>query len=285
MFGKKNSYEKLEGTYQIVRLKKLEKMATIPQAIGIVAAFIIFLFLQGAQLNPFFLPLYFPLLVAFILLLILAIEFFAFRLLEIRYTKSESAKFLMADRSSKKAYTIIILAIIFLGITATPFVPQQIEKYTAREGEVEVRGDELVNFPSRGRFDFVHPDTITVELISPEGDANLSDITVDIYILSEEDYEAGNYDLKVNRGVYDPKEATSDAPFEYEMPRLSFQEYNIFMQSEHDVRVKYQIEKDIPQEQVYPFSLISLAFIISYSIWIYVLYPIKKKHSEKAIYK
>lgn len=285
MFGKKkDSYEKLEGTYQIVRLKKLERYAFIPQSIAIVATFVIFLYLNGAQLNPFYLPLFFSLFVAFILLLILAVEAFAFRLLEIKYTKSESAKFLMADRSSKKAYTVIVIALIFLAITATPFIPQQIEKYTAKEGEILVRDEEIVQFTSRGRFDFLYPDTINVELISSQSETNLSDITVDISIISDSDYLSGDMDKNINRGVYDPKEATSDEPFEYDMSRYSFEEYHIVMRSDHNVRISYTIDKVLPDDRVQPFSLLSLAFLIAYSVWTYTLYPIKKKHSDEAIY-
>ncbi|MFO7991520.1 MAG: hypothetical protein R6U61_04395 [Thermoplasmata archaeon] len=284
-----DEYSRLEGAYQIERVKRLAKLAFIPQSIAIVIIFSLFLYLSGAQFKPFYLPLFFPLVIVFLWLLVLAIESFAFRLLEIRYRKSESAKFIMAQHSMKKAYTIIIISVIILGLTATPFLSQQIEKNTSSSNEVDVfdTEDKTIYFVSRGRFNFIFTDQINVRVLDARNLSHLELAEVTVKILSIEDYEANRTDLYLNRGVNKPKKAEYQNAFEYDMPdpRVKFGEYYVVMNTTHNVTVEYEITTDLPLNRTYPYSLLSLGFIVAYSVWVYIMYPIKKKYSGEGIYE
>lgn len=283
-------YSKLEGAYQIERVKRLAKLAYIPQTIAIVVIFSLFVYLTGAKFKPFYLPIFFPLVIVYLWLLVLAIESFAFRLLEIRYRKSESAKFIMAQHSMKKAYTIIIISIIILGITATPFIPAQIEKHTTSSHKVDIytSEDETIYFVSRGRFNYIFTDQINVRVLDTRNLSHLDTVEVTVKILSIEDYEANRTDLYLNRGVNKPKKAEYQEPFEYNMPdpRVKFEEYYVVMNTTHNATVEYEIITDLPLNRTYPYSLLSLGFIVAYSVWVYIMYPIKKRYSgEGSIYE
>ncbi len=282
MAPRKKEYERLEGTYQIIRVKRLEKMAYIPQGIAIVVIFFLFLYFTGAQLKPFYLPIFFPLLIIFIWLLALSIESFVFRLMEIKYRKSESAKFLMAHRSMKRAYVVIIIAVIILVITATPFIHQEIEVHSSPDDEITFTGEETVYFTTRGRFDFRFINDITVELIDGEPPDTAR---VEVLLLSQDHYLKNNTHMRLNREVGDPNQATINDPFFFEMPRLRFEEYFIVLRSDQEVTVRYHIDVYVAMERVYPFTTLAIAFMTSYSIWVYLLYPIKKTYSSEGIYQ
>ncbi len=282
MAARKKQYDRLEGTYQIIRVKRLEKMAYIPQGIAIVVIFFLFLHFTGAQLKPFYLPFFFPLLIISVWLLALSIESFVFRLMEIKYRKSESAKFLMAHRSMKKAFVVIIIAVIIIIITALPFIHQEVENYASPTGEITFTGEETVYFTTRGRFDFVFINDITVELLDYQSP---DDARVEILLLSLDNYAENNTHMRLNREIGDPNQATINNSFFYEMPRLKFQEYYIVLRSDQEVTVRYHIDVYVAMERVYPFTTLAIAFMTSYSVWVYVLYPIKKKYSAEGIYQ
>ncbi len=271
-------YDKLEGTYQITRIKRLEKLAYIPQVIGIILVFAFFTYLGGAQLKPFYLPIFISFLVTIIWILVIAIEFFVFRLMEIGFRKSASAKFLMASRSMKKSYSaIVVFGVIFL-LLFTPYMPQQIEEQLSITGEITITEEEAIYFTSRDRFDFTIVDSISVEVLDGEG-------RVDVSILTESNYEDRLFGMKVNRNPGDPNEASYNDVFEYDMPALRFDEYRLVLQPEEPVTVRYTIDSNLPPSRTYPFALLSLGFLISYSVFAFLMFPIKKKHSDEAIYR
>ncbi len=280
MTPRKKEYDRLEGTYQIIRVKKLEKIAYVSQGIAITVIFFLFLHLTGAKLKPLYIPIFFPLLVTFFWLLALSIESFIFRLMEIKHRKSESAKFLMTHRSMKRAYGVIVLAVIVIFITAAPFVHQQVETRASPSGEITFTGEETVYFTSKGRFDFLFINDITVELIhtiTPET------TKVEVLIISVEDYLKNNTQMRLNRETGDPTDATVNDSFVFQMPRLRFEEHYIVLRSEQEVTVRYHIDCYVAMERVYPFTTLAIAFMTSYSVWVYVLYPIKKRYSSEGI--
>lgn len=281
----KEDYERLEGTYKISRIKKLEKVAYIPQVIGIIVVFFLIMYFSGLSLKPFYLPLFWPSVAALLWILILAIETFIFRLMEIRERESKSAKFLMADRSMKKSYTIIIIAAIFLAITATPFITNQIEDQTVQEGTVNViGGEDDIYFTTTGRFDYLMKDNIHLE-IENILDSEANQAEVEVFILKEEYYQNDQTSNRLNGQTGDPKSLSMDQDFDYDLPKLSFQEYRVLLRSDTNVSLSYEISNDLPRNRMFPYTLLSLGFIISHSAWAYTMYPIKKKHADEAIYK
>ncbi len=267
-----SEYDKLEGTYQIIRLKRLERYAFIPQVIGIIMVFALFTYLEGAQMVPFYFPVFLSMLVVSIWILVLSIEFFVFRLMEINFRKSESAKFLMASRSMKKATTGIVIFGILCLILFTPFMTQVVSSYSSPEEEININGREEITFTSRGRFNFMMVESIEVEILD-EGEM----VEVSVWDKPME--------RKLNRNVGDPTQATMDEAFEYDMPELKFEEYVLVMETSGMARVRYRINYHIPSSRMFPFALISLGFLISNAVFAALMQPIKKMHADKAIYR
>ncbi len=279
MARKENEFDKLEGGYRLTRIKRIEKYAFIPQIIGIIVVFFFFLYVSGAQLNPFYLPLFLSTLIILIWLLVLAIEYFIFRLMKIGFHKSASAKFLMAQRSMKKSYGAIILSGLLFLLLFTPYMSESAEEYLSPSGDITLGpdGEEAIYFTTLDRFDFTRVSDITVELNEGE--------EVTVSILSEDNWEIRNFDMRLNRDPGDPSGATADETFFYDMPSLGFGEYRLVIQSEEPAEVSYNINMELPGTRTFPFALTFLGFFISYSVFVVMLYPVKKKHADEAIYR
>lgn len=283
----KGTYDRLEGSYKIAKIKKLERWSYVLQTIGIIAIFILLSFVGGAQLKPFYFPVFWPMLVAFTWILVVNIETYAFRLMEINRRDSESAKFLMADRSMKKAYTIIIVAAIFFAVIVTPHVTDQIENNIEIDGEKRIEGmgevkRDTVEFVSRGRFDLSMPDKIKVG-VKEEAFEDGSSITVGL--ISKDDYENGRMAYMLAEKSLNINTVMEGDPITLDMPEMNFESYYILITSDENATIEYTITKTIPGEKMYSFSTIALGFVVTNLIGAYLMYPIKKKHSEQAIYK
>ncbi len=274
----KGDYDRLEGTYKLAGLKRLERFAYIIQTVGIIATFVFLVYIGGAMLNPFYLPLFWAILASLIWIFIISIEAIVFRLMEIKKRDSESAKFLMADRSMKKALTVMVIALIGFAVAFVPFFAEQIENVNEIEGEVEFSDSETIEFTSRGRFDFLRAHEVTLETVFRD------DIEVVVFIIPERIYDP-------NRDSYAPGERLNiqtdfgENDFVFEMPEISFDEYYIVLFSDETVTIDYRISYNIPANITNLLSTVFMAFVISQAAWAVVLNPIKKKHSDKAIYK
>ncbi len=273
----KGDYDRLEGTYKLAGLKRLERVAYLTQGIGIIAIFIFLVYIGGAMLNPFYLPLFWASLAALIGIFILSLESIAFRLIEIKKRDSESAKFLMADRSMKKAYTVIVVVLIAFTVAFVPFFAEEIQDMNKMEGQIEFTGEETIEFTSRGRFDHLLADKINLEII---GDVEES---VEVYIIQKDTYTPGDsYGPAQRQNVEDTE---FDESFEFSMPERDFDEYYIVLQSDEVVEIRYEIHYIMPDHMTRFLSIIFIAFVISHAAWAITLYPIKKRYSDKAIYK
>lgn len=279
----KNDYDRLEGTYKLAGLKRLERFAYIIQSLGIIATFVFLVYIGGAMLNPFYLPIFWAILAALIWLFILSLEAISFRLIEIRKRDSESAKFLMADRSMKKAFTIIVVALIAFAVAFVPFFAEQVEEINRFEGESELVTSYIIDFTSRGRFDFLRADEINLEVIG--GGDFTQENHINVYIIPKRIYnpERGEYgpgerlNLETEFGIGDD--------FTFQMPDIDFDEYYIVTHSDELVRIGFEVSYIIPDHITNLLSTVFMAFVISQTAWAITLHPIKKKHSEEAIYR
>ncbi|MFW6142070.1 MAG: hypothetical protein ACOC53_05875 [Candidatus Saliniplasma sp.] len=279
----KGDYDRLEGTYKLAGLKRLERFAYIIQSMGIIATFIFLVYIRGAMLNPFYLPIFWAISAALIWLFILSLEAIFFRLIEINKRESESAKFLMADRSMKKAFTIIVITLIAFAAAFVPFFSEQVEDINRYEGESGLDHIHTIEFTSRGRFDFLRADKINIEIVGG-GDFTEGD-RADVYIIPERIYDPGRTGYGAGDRLNLETEFGLGDDFNFQIPDISFEEYIIVIISDEMNRVQYEVGYIIPDHITNILSTVFMAFVIAQTAWAIALHPIKKKHSEQAIYK
>ncbi|MCK4717756.1 MAG: hypothetical protein KAT70_03715, partial [Thermoplasmata archaeon] len=89
----------MEGSYRLTTITKAKKKVYVIQIISLVAMSFLLLLYGGMNLSPFYLPVDSFIYFVMIMLLVLLLESFFFRILEIKFTQSGSRKFLMAKNS------------------------------------------------------------------------------------------------------------------------------------------------------------------------------------------
>ncbi|GEM_PF-1645656 len=272
--------KKLEESHKIERLKNIKKKILMPQFGVILVLFPLLMILDGASLSPLYLPLFYPLLMLFFWLLILCIEAFGFRILEIKNHPSKSVKCLMARKSMKKAVPVIIVALLIFGLFYTPYLSEEIsERSSIKEGFGLNQGDEKeIDTTSIGRFGFLSISDLVLEI--DEG-------SIEIEL---RDYDRTRlYNETVSR-----EEDISDEVLE-EIPKREFKELTFFFNypsesenevdtSENQIDVEFTLEMEIEDGKLHWLSLLGFLYLATFTEWTAVFYPFKKKYSGAGIY-
>ncbi|MCJ7562702.1 MAG: hypothetical protein MUO84_06810, partial [Thermoplasmata archaeon] len=112
----------LEDSVRLTRIHRIKIMLYMLQvAILVALAFLVVFIIGDAKIKP---SLYLPLdsfaAVVVLILFVICVEGFFFRILEIRFARSSSARHLMANTSMKRS---ILIAIISAAITFVLMVP------------------------------------------------------------------------------------------------------------------------------------------------------------------
>lgn len=265
--------DKLEESHKIEKLKNIEKKVFVPQIFIIIILFPLLIYLNGGSLAPFYVPLFYPLLMLLTWTLILCLELFAFRMLEIKHHPSKSVKYLMAKNSMKKSVTVFIVVILIFSILYLPFLSQEISERGSMEKNIELDGGRAkeVDLASKGRFDFRTMKNLTVELLTKYE----KDIVVTLSVYEK---ETGN--------TFDPRNLTreDDQVFFDDFSKDEFKELILRLNSTHDSEVRLFLDIKVDSNKIYWLSIITFLYIATFAEWTAVLYPVRKKYSGTGIY-
>ena len=140
----------LEDSIRLSKIRKTKLTLYIVQAVMLVAlGFILVFVVGGATLKPhLYLPFDSFLAVVVLLLLIICLESFFFRILEIRFARSTSARHLMAKNSIKRSLIIAIVAGIAVVILGVPSILGGIESTGSKTLSLSTRADPPSFFSS-----------------------------------------------------------------------------------------------------------------------------------------
>lgn len=274
----------LEDSIRLSRIRKIKLSLYIVQAVMLVALGAILIFVVGgAKVKPtLYLPLDSFLAVLVLLLLIICLESFFFRLLEIRFARSSSARHLMAKNSIKRSIILVIIAGVFAVILTVPAALQSLEN-AAERTVVVLQSTEPVSFYSSDPFNLMKTDRVFVS----------SARTVQIYLVSDEmftqyegsaDFLSLMYSFRINRN---PTEYVVDKEITIEVPNVGFAKYRLVLNDYESPDTSATIV--IPREASSTFtsmvSLLLLAIVVANAAWIAYLIPIERKYSVGSIYK
>ncbi len=269
----KGNHDGPEG-HKVEGLKRLERSAIRIQTVVIIVAFLFLIYVGGMGFDPFFLPLFWPFMAILIGMLILAIQYFVFRLVEIKRLDCEDTKFKVADISMKKAYTGIVVGLIAFTIIFVPFFIEQVEEINRKDGRIVGFDEYTILFTSRGSFDFLYADDIRLEAIGEEDHD-----PVNVFIIRKEAYRSGRDDYGHEELINHGETQFYDS-FEFNMIEEDFDEYYIVLQTDSDVEISFDINYIIPEHIINNLQLIFIAFVIANVVGVIALYPLKKNHLD-----
>lgn len=278
----------LEDSIRLSRIRRIKLSLYTIQAVMLIAlAFLLIFVLGNASISPvLFLPLNSFIAVMVLLLLILCLESFFFRILEIRFARSSSARHLMAKNSIKRAVLIAIVTGMLAMMLAVPSIRGGIENYGKTTTDVS-RYTDAPLFYSSDVFSLIS--VVDVQLTAPK--------EVQVYLLEDSVYS------NVNRQY-----SENDRMGAYFTFRLNTNDFEVIPASTTTITipdsgnyVKYRlvlndmqnlgtsativIEKQMSSTFTGIVSLLLIAFLVANIAWVAYLMPIERKYSVGSIYK
>jgi hypothetical protein len=247
----------------------------------IALAFLLIFVLGNASISPvLFLPLNSFIAVMVLLLLILCLESFFFRILEIKFARSSSARHLMAKNSIKRAILIAIVTGIFAMMLAVPSIRGGIENYG--NTTTEVSPTEAPAFYSSDVFALIS--VVEVHATAPKN--------VQVYLLEDSVYRqySGNgsmgayYTFRLNTNDF---EVIPDSTTTITVPNSgSYVKYRLVLNDwNQGTGATIVIEKQMSSTFTGIVSLLLIAFLVANIAWVAYLIPIERKYSVGSIYK
>ncbi|HIH00638.1 TPA: hypothetical protein HA259_00895 [Thermoplasmata archaeon] len=269
----------LEDSIRLAKIRRIKWALYVVQIIMLVVLAFVMIFIFGdAQMKPvLYLPLDSFAAVMVLLILVVCVESFFFRMMEIRFARSSSAKHLMAKNSIRYAIFVAVIAGFVTVIFMTPPILDMVEESSSKTSILTE--DEPMVFWSR--------DPLALQRMV-EVQATASE-TVEIYLVAGEppaDYNSSlasqMFLLRINRNDY-----IVDGTLTIEVPRTDHDQYTLVLNGygDSDSVATVTIVRDTSELFTGIVSVLALAITVANIAWVAYLTPIERKYSRGSIYK
>jgi hypothetical protein len=248
----------------------------------LIALAILLIFVLGnASISPvLFLPLNSFIAVLILLLLILCLESFFFRILEIRFARSSSARHLMAKNSIKRSIILVIVTGVFAMMLAVPSIRGGIENYGNATTQVNPNA-VAPSFYSSDVFNLIN--VVKVQTTASK--------EVQVYLLEDAVYTQYNgsmaayYTFRLNTDKF---VVTPDSTTEIPVPNTgNYVKYRLVLNDmlNPGASATIVIEKQMSPTFTGIVSLLLIALLVANIAWVVYLMPIERKYAVGSIYK
>ncbi|HTY46081.1 MAG TPA: hypothetical protein VMB46_00240 [Methanomassiliicoccales archaeon] len=279
--------DELAGGARLAQVRLVKRRLYLVQLAIVIIVPIIVILLEGrASLVPFYLPInsfiYFILLMA----LIIVVESFVFKILEMRLLRSSSAKYYIAKTSIRNGIVIIVVCAAVIFLLWAPFVSQSLENAFStsatlvNNGAVHVSDSSSLQFYDRDSLGILSVDQLTIT--ASGGDAV-------VYVVSDAVYSNPNVQSNVSLlATYRINVAQDHAnpTVQIDMSGLPYGKYHAVVDTQLSSAPEVQVTVHTSYSPTFlsyvPFF--ALLFVIAYAGWIVYLTPMMRKYSRQAIY-
>lgn len=269
----------LEDSLRLSRIRRIKIMLYIVQAVLLLALAILFTFVLGtATLTPtLFIPLDTFSAIVVLLLLIICIESFFFRILEIRFARSSSARHLMAKNSIRRATAIAVVSAVVAIILTVPSVLSAVESST---------NDKLTLTRLSTEGSFYSSDPLSWTSIQTV-DVTASKI-VQVYLVEDNVFllHEGNmsamFTFRLNTNDY-----IVDKNIEINVPKGVHARFHLILNDVDNpgTGATAVIERTLSTTITGMIGLLMIAFVAANLAWVAYLMPIERKYSVSSIYR
>lgn len=270
----------LEGEAYWGRIRGIKRRLYILEIIliAVLGSLMIF-FSSEFQTNPFFVPFDSLLWFIIIMMLVIEIEEFVFRIMQMRIAKSDSTKHLMTINSMRRAMAIIIAAALIAVIFLTPAIVDSVDGMLTVGGEV--RPDSPQRFLPSDPLGLSRVATVSVRC----------DVQAEVYIVSTYNYDLhkGNWPaLKVS--ALNTDRTIVNQSLTILMPNVTYSVFYLLIDPTSSVIgnytvASYSLEMQLSDTLTSFVPLMAIVFIIANAAWIAYLFPLGRKYSSGSIYK
>ena len=258
--------DQLEGTTRLVRIRRIKRLVLILMFLLIFLLSAYALAIEGAGLKPFYFPLDFVLPLVLILLLVATFTNFVFRRLEMKYSKRDSQRFLIAKHSIQRALLVIIVCLFVGGVLFFPLTGQ-----IAQGGLGEVRS---------GTIDPGQRAVIRFESRDPLALTQFVDGVVAV--------RQGSLDVLVawSGGIPQTSLVTGNVPLPFSIDGNVRLEYRVELENNGARSVEYAVTLDRILSPALTTFVPAILFTLAAANggWAVYLRPIRDKHDASSIY-
>ena len=276
----------LEDSIRLSRIRRIKLTLYIVQAVMLIAlGFLLIFVVGGATLKPhLYVPIDSFLAVLVLLLLIICLESFFFRMLEIKFARSSSARHLMAKNSMKRSILIAIVAGVAAMILAVPSIVGAIEN-SAQQNLVVGPGVEPPRFYSSDIMNLAKTSEVDVTAARQ----------VQVYLLEDEVFSANwvpdspesmnlMYSYRLNRDNYVVSE---NQVLAIRVPEAGYVLYHLVLNDmeNRNTSIRVEVVKELSGTFTGIVSLLMIAFVVANIAWVAYLVPIERKYAASSIYR
>jgi|GEM_PF-542020 len=275
--------EALAGGYRLANIRRVKRILFIIQIIILISIPIIVVLVEGrASLVPFYLPInsfiYFILLMA----LIMVVEGFFFKFMEMRLLRSPSAIYYIAKKAIRRGLVVIAVAAVVIFLLWTPFMSQAIENSFNHKETLNntnsTTASVFIVFYDRDPLGLGAVDRITVTSVN--GPAR-------VYLVSEKNYLLYSTELsqlipyRINSQDY-----IADDQLTIPLNPLPYGKYYLILDTVRSdaSAVNVVIHEAISSTFLSYVPFFALLFIGTFGAWMAYMWPMKRKYAVGAIY-
>ena len=269
---------KLEGGYRLVHIQKTKKYLFVAQAI-IILAFAIYLLWEegGFSMKPFFISVNSFIYFVLIMFIVIMVEGFVFILLELRFMRSQSAKFIVTQRSMRSSLLWGVVALIAILLLWAPILPEMLDANMGAGGSVSSDSSTVPGIATMFNSDPLGMVEVgRIELLS---DGHLAEV----FILTEANYELFKDDGKAVLGAYRINDDyLADPEIDVEFPETRHSRFYILVYSADDVpvTVSYDTSRNVNTSLVSYLPPILAVFLIGSVLWAVYMFMMNKRFKE-----
>jgi len=224
-------------------------------------------------MKPFFLSINSFIYFVLIMLLVIMLEAFVFTILELRFMRSSSAKFIVTRRSTSTALIWAVVSLLFIMLLWAPILPEMVDMNMGEEGSITATS---VNVPVTATMFNSDPlgltEVNTIEMTS--------DGLAEVFILTEENYELFKDDGKAVLGAYRVNsDYEADPEIVVDFPRTDHSRFYILAYSVDgsEVTVDYSTSKNVSTSLISYLPPLLLIFFASNVIWAIYMFNMNKR--------
>lgn len=268
--------EMLEGEAYWGRIRSIKrKLYTVEIVLIIIMGLVLVVTSKDFSTSPFLFPCEQLLWFLLIMFLIILIEGFIFRIMQLHIAKSDSVKYIMATNSIKRAVIIAIVAAIIAILMLTPGVVQGLEDTFSYRGTATP--GHPVRFQNEDLFGLSSVDSVVVHC-----NGNTEVFLVSQFLVNQYPGDEVMQHPLNDKTLADPDLTIDMTPFAYS-------NYYIYVKEDpqlgNQTTAEFSLDTHLSATMTTVLPIVAIVFVASNAIWVEYLHPFRKKCKTKSIYK
>lgn len=268
---------KLEGGYRLFYIQRTKRYLFLAQA-AIILFFAGYLVYAGGgvSLKPFFLSINSFIYFVLIMVLVVMLETFIFTILELRFMRSTSAKFIVTRRSTNNAIIWVVVSVLVLLVLWSPILPQMQDMNMGEDGSLVATSETEPAIATLFNSDALGLTEVNEMRIESDGLA-------EVFIVTQENYDLFKDSGKALLGAYRiNQDFLADPDIVAEFPSLKHTRLYILAYSADgtEVELQYSASKNVSNVLMNYLPPIMATYLVVNAFWAFYMYNANKRYVQ-----